>query len=65
MKYNEDKIVKEIENLNINQLSRPIQVNSGYLIIKLNNKREKEKELDFEKTFKIMGLLKFCIIFFL
>ena len=66
-----DNLLKEIENLNINQLSRPIQVSSGYLIIKLNNKREKEKELDFEKTFKQMvtkeknrQLNQFSLIYF-
>ena len=47
-----DNLLKEIENLEINQLTKPIQVSSGYLIIKLNNKRKKEKKLDFEKTFK-------------
>ena len=49
-----DDLLKEIENLNANQLTKPIQVSSGYLIIKLNNQREKEKELNFEKTFKQM-----------
>ncbi|MBC8299914.1 MAG: peptidylprolyl isomerase, partial [Pelagibacterales bacterium] len=49
-----DNLLKEIENLNINKLTKPIQTSSGYLIIKLNNTREKEKELDFEKTFKQM-----------
>ena len=62
---------KEIEKLNINQLTKPIQTSSGYLIIKLNNKREKEKELDFEKTFKQMiteeknrQLNQFSLIYF-
>ena len=49
-----DNLLKEIENLNIDKLTKPIQTSSGYLIIKLNNKREKEKELDFERTFKQM-----------
>ena len=66
-----DNLLKEIENLNINQLTKPIQVSSGYLIIKLNNQREKEKELDFEKTFKQMvtkeknrQLNQFSLIYF-
>ena len=49
-----DNLLREIENLNINKLTKPIQTSNGYLIIKLNNKREKEKELDFERTFKQM-----------
>ena len=49
-----DNLLREIENLNISKLTKPIQTSNGYLIIKLNNKREKEKELDFERTFKQM-----------
>ena len=66
-----DNLLKEIENLNINKLTKPIQTGSGYLIIKLNNKREKEKELDFERTFKQMiaeeknrQLNQFSLIYF-
>jgi len=66
-----DNLLKEIENLNINKLTKPIQTSSGYLIIKLNNKREKEKELDFERTFKQMiaeeknrQLNQFSLIYF-
>ena len=66
-----EKLLKEIDNLDINQLTRPIQSSSGYLIIKLNDKREKEKELNFEKTFKQMitqeknrQLNQFSLIYF-
>ena len=66
-----DNLLKEIENLNIDKLTKPIQTSSGYLIIKLNNKREKEKELDFERTFKQMiteeknrQLNQFSLIYF-
>ena len=66
-----DNLLREIENLNINKLTKPIQTSSGYLIIKLNNKREKEKKLDFERTFKQMineeknrQLNQFSLIYF-
>ena len=66
-----DNLLKEIENLNIDNLTKPIQTSGGYLIIKLNNKREKEKELDFERTFKQMiaeeknrQLNQFSLIYF-
>ena len=66
-----DKLLKEIESLEISQITKPIQTSSGYLIIKLNNKREKEKELSFEKTFKQMvteeknrQLNQFSLIYF-
>ena len=66
-----DNLLKEIENLNIDQITKPIQTGSGYLIIKLNNSREKEKELDFERTFKQMitqeknrQLNQFSLIYF-
>ncbi len=66
-----DNLLREIENLNISKLTKPIQTSNGYLIIKLNNKREKEKELDFERTFKQMiteeknrQLNQFSLIYF-
>ncbi len=66
-----DNLLREIENLNINKLTKPIQTSNGYLIIKLNNNREKEKELDFERTFKQMiteeknrQLNQFSLIYF-
>ena len=66
-----DKLLKEIESLEISQITKPIQTSSGYLIIKLNNKREKEKELSFERTFKQMiteeknrQLNQFSLIYF-
>jgi len=66
-----DKLLKEIDKLNINQVTKPIQTSSGYLVIKLNNKREKEKELNFEKSFKQMiteeknrQLNQFSLIYF-
>jgi len=66
-----DNLFKEIKNLKINQLTRPIQTSSGYLIIKLNDIRDIEKELDFERTFKQMitkernrQLNQFSLIYF-
>ena len=44
--------VKEIESLKINQLTKPVQTSSGYLILKLNNKRKKETKVDFDATFE-------------
>ena len=66
-----DKLLKEIEKLNISELTRPVQTSSGYLLLKLNNKRKKEKKLDFDKTFKQMiteeknrQLNQFSLIYF-
>ena len=66
-----DRIFKEIENLKIDEFTKPMQTSSGYLIIKLNIIRTKEKELDFEKTLKQMiteeknrQLNQFSLIYF-
>ena len=45
---------KEIKLLKVNDITKPIQTINGYLIIKLNEKREKKKEIDFDKAFKHM-----------
>ena len=47
-------LLKEIKSINVNELTKPIQTTNGYLIIKLNNKREKEVKIDFKKTLKQM-----------
>tara|TARA_Y100000741_G_scaffold247259_1_gene189929 strand:- start:253 stop:1188 length:936 start_codon:yes stop_codon:yes gene_type:complete len=66
-----DRLLEEVENLNIDQLTKPIQTSSGYLIIKLNKKRQKETKLNFDRAFKQMikeeknrQLNQFSIIYF-
>ena len=41
-------LLKEIMQVKKNELSQPIQANNGYLIIKLNDKRIVNKEVNFE-----------------
>ena len=45
-------IVNKIKSLKINQLSEPIQTSSGYLMLKINDKRKKEAKVNFDRTFK-------------
>ena len=47
-------LLKEIKLLNVKDITKPIITINGYLIIKLNEKREKEKEIDFDKALKHM-----------
>ena len=47
-------LLKEIKSINVNKLTKPIQAANGYLIIKLNDKREKEVKIDFKKALKQM-----------
>ena len=47
-----ENLLNQIKSLNIKQLTKPIQVANGYLVIKLNDKREKKIKIDFEKTLK-------------
>ena len=47
-------LLKEIKSINVNELTKPIQATNGYLILKLNNKRQKEVKINFEKTLKQM-----------
>ena len=49
-------MLNKIKSLDIKQLTKPIQVTNGYLIIKLNDKRERKMKIDFEKTLKKMIL---------
>ena len=47
-------LFKEIKSININDITKPIQTTSRYLILKLNNKREKEVKTNFKKALKKM-----------
>ncbi len=46
------KIKKEISLLEIGKISKPIQTTNGYIILKLNDKREIKEKLDLEKELK-------------
>ena len=48
-KQPDELLLKEIESLKLNEISKPIQANNGYLIIKVSRKREKDEEIDFVK----------------
>ena len=66
-----ENLLTQIKLLNINQLTKPIQVINGYLVIKLNDKKEKKLKIDFDKTLKKMvieeknrQLNQFSLIYF-
>tara|TARA_B100000579_G_C22805278_1_gene842139 strand:+ start:698 stop:1630 length:933 start_codon:yes stop_codon:yes gene_type:complete len=72
---NELQISKEINNklkeLNINEVTKPIKIPNGYLLIKVNDKKELTQELDIEKELKNLidyetnnQLNNFSIIFY-
>ena len=63
--------LKEIKLINTDELTKPIQTSSGYLILKLNDKKETEAEVNFEKEFNKMvieeknrQLNQFSLIYF-
>ena len=47
-----DVLLKEIIKIKKNELTKPVQTNNGYLIIKLNDKRIVNAEINFEDEFK-------------
>ncbi len=64
-------IKKNIFHLNKNEVSKPIELNNGYLLIKLNNKREFKENIDIDKEIKELEkkeinrqLNSFSMIFF-
>ena len=48
-----NKILKKIQNLQIGQHSEPILIPSGFLILKIKNKKTIEKEINIEKEIDI------------
>ena len=47
-----EKIKNKISNLKINEISDPIKIPNGYLLIKLNKKKEFNQKIDIEKELK-------------
>jgi len=45
-----ETMLKEIKSLKLNQITKPMQTSGGYLILKLNNKKNKEVTIDIKKT---------------
>tara|TARA_Y100000992_G_scaffold302513_1_gene277007 strand:- start:2608 stop:3540 length:933 start_codon:yes stop_codon:yes gene_type:complete len=47
-----NKIKKEIRNLKVGQITNPINIQNGYLLIKLNDKREFKEQINIEDQLK-------------
>ncbi len=47
-----NKIIKEIKKLNTNEISKPIKLQNGYILIKLNGKREFKQKIDLDEQLK-------------
>lgn len=45
-------IQQKLENISLNEITDPIKVGAGYLILKINDKKEIENTIDEEKLFK-------------
>ena len=43
-------MLKEVKNLKVDQITKPIQISGGYLILQLNDKKNKEVKIDIKKT---------------
>ena len=49
-----DTVISVIKNLESGEISKPIQISNGFLILKINKKRKKENKINFEKEFQKM-----------
>ena len=47
-----EKIKRNIKDLKINQISKPINIGNGYLLIKINNKKEFKQEINIDEQIK-------------
>ncbi len=47
-----NKILREISRLNINQVSKPIKLQNGYILIKLNDKKEIKQKINLDEELK-------------
>ena len=47
-----NKIIREIRKLNINEITRPIKLQNGYILIKLNDKKEFRQKINLDEELK-------------
>ena len=47
-----ENLVKILNKMNINEISKPIKYPNGYLLLKINNKREMKESININKEFK-------------
>ncbi len=47
-----NKIIKEISKLNINEISKPIKLQKGYILIKVNDKKEVKQKINLNEQLK-------------
>ena len=66
-----EKILKSIEKIKISEISEPIQIPNGFLLIKINNKKKFNEEINVEDQLKQLinqetnrQLNNFSIIYF-
>ena len=66
-----NELLKKINSINIGEFTKPIKIPNGYLILKLNDKKEIKEKLDIEKELKKLidlektkQLNSFSIIFY-
>ena len=65
------KVLNEIEKINLGEITKPIQIPNGFLLLKINNKRKKNININFEDELnKLINIEKnkqfnqFSIIYF-
>ncbi len=52
------KIVKEINKIKVGEITKPVQINNAYIILKMEDKRLVEKKINFEKEMNKLILLE-------
>ena len=43
------KIIDELDKIKIGEITKPIQINNGFLILKLESKRKIERKINFDE----------------
>ncbi len=53
-----EKIVENLNSINVGNYTKPIQVNNAFLILKINETRKIEKNLNFDKEFEKLIIIE-------
>jgi len=53
-----EKIIKNLNSIETGQYTKPIQINNAFLILKINDSRENEKKINFDKEFEQLIIIE-------
>ena len=53
-----EKIIKNLNSIEVGQYTKPVQINNAFLVLKINDIRENEEKINFDKEFEQLIIIE-------